>query len=77
MMMNSSTFSMGRALIFRVYIRHLQKPAAVIIFHSDELVHHIDGLYLYAFVQKEGQQLIQLFRHPRLQHPNTAHDRGL
>ncbi len=49
MMKNKSTISVGRALILRVYIRHLQKPAAVIIFYSNELVHHIHGLHSLSF----------------------------
>ncbi len=65
MMKNKSTISMGRALILRVYIRHLQKPAAVTRFHSNLLVYHIDVLHSLTFVQKEGQQSNQLLRHPR------------
>jgi len=57
MMKDKSTISMGRALILRVYIRHLQKTASVIIFHFNKLVHHIFHLL---FVQKERQQSNQL-----------------
>jgi hypothetical protein len=51
---------MGRALILRIYGRHLQKPAGVIILHFNKLVHHIGGLLSLAFVQKERQQSKQL-----------------
>ena len=49
MMKDKSTISMGRALILRVYVRHLQKTASVIIFHFNKLVHHIGGLLSLAF----------------------------
>ena len=49
MMKNTSTFSMGRALILRIYGRHLQKPAGVIIFYFNKLVHHIGGLLSLVF----------------------------
>jgi hypothetical protein len=49
MMKNTSTFSMGRALILRIYGRHLQKSAGVIKLHFNKLVHHTGGLLSLAF----------------------------
>ncbi len=49
MMKNKSTFSMGRALILRIYGRRLQKAARVIKLHFNKLVHHIGGLLSLAF----------------------------
>ena len=49
MMKIKSTISMGRALILRIYGRHLQKSAGVIILYFNKLVHHIGSLLSLAF----------------------------
>jgi hypothetical protein len=72
MMKNKSTISMGRALILRVYIRHLQKPAAAIIFHSNKLIHHIDGLHSLAFCSERGAAIESAIEAPNI----TASEHG-
>jgi hypothetical protein len=72
MMENKSTISLGRALILRVYIRHLQKPATVIIFHSNDLVNHIDGLHSLAFCSERGASIESAIEAPKI----TASEHG-
>ena len=72
MMKNKSTISMGRALILRVYIRHLQKPAAAIIFLSNKLIHHIDGLHSLAFCSERGAAIESAIEAPNI----TASEHG-
>ena len=72
MMKNNSTFSMGRALTLRVYIRRLQKPAAVILIHSSLLVYHIDGLHSLTFCLERGAAIESAIEAPRI----TASEHG-
>ena len=72
MMKNKSTFSMGRALILRVYISRLQKPAAVIIFHSKVLVYRIDGLHSLTFCSERGAAIESAIEAPKI----TASEHG-
>ena len=72
MMKNMSSISLGRALILRVYIRHVQKPAAVIIFHSNKVVHHIDGLHSLAFCSERGAAIESAIEAPNI----TASEHG-
>ena len=59
MMKKKGTFSMGRALILRIYGRHLQKPAGVIKLHFNKLVHHTGGLLSLAFCSdREAAMLV-------------------
>ena len=72
MMKNKSTISMGRALILRVYIRHLQKPATVIIFQLNKLLHHIDDLHSLAFCSERGASIESGIEAPKI----TASEHG-
>jgi len=63
---------MGRALILRVYIRHLQKPAAIIIFYSNVLDYHIDGLLSLTFCSERGAAIESAIEAPKI----TASEHG-
>ena len=72
MMKNKSTISMGRAFILRVHIRHPQKPAAIIIFHSILIVYHIDGLHSLTFCLERGAAIESAIEAPKI----TASEHG-
>ena len=72
MMKNISTFSMGRALRLKYNSCHQQKPAAVIIFHSNEVVHQIDGLHSLAFCSERGAAIESAIEAPNI----TASEHG-
>ncbi len=67
MMKYKSMFIMGRALILRIYGRHLQKPAGVIKLHFNKLVHHTGGLLSHAFCSEREAAIESAgVGHPRL-----------
>ena len=77
-MKNKSTISMGKGTEIKSLYSSPAKNQLQLLYFTETNLFITSMVFIHLlFVQKEGQQSNQLLRHPILQHPNTAHDRGL